>query len=857
MNNSITLILAFVLCAAGLASADTDRIALKGALEALKSYEFGNSRADLITIENAALAAASEDVVKQDIDNGLRAVIEDADATKDGKRFACRVLGMVASPSSLEALVPLLHDPEIEAHAMRALEVSTNPLAEAILARELYNFEPPLRDSLLMALARKGSDAGINFAKELLEKGGDENLRPAGDYLGGTGSAASCSALFDAYAKAPAAPLLDGCTQCAQSQAANADLQPQVYGVLKALFANDQPSQVRASAILEMAALPTLADEAQENERQATLAAALNDANLDVVRARATYLARSQDTGATAALIDALASATPERSIVLLEALRRRADTSAAGAVLALVGSGNAEVSASAVQALDAVGTVDSVKPLLDVLTGDDKELARKASDTLVKLGGAEITAAIAGDLAPSDVARRGKVLEVLGLRGDASAKDAVKGYAFDEEREVFEAAQGAMARLGGAEDLSDLLDGALTIELDRRKREVFSTIVAIATRLPEETRNDEILKRLEAAKTPEERAPLIELLGRTGGQAALDGLRSEVKTGQGPARLAAVEGLGGWTSAEPVADLLAVLKTNTEGPLRDAAYAGAAKLLTSFGGAPEEVVDAAAILRKNAKTDDERKLVLKIVGAVPTLRAFNIARDMAKNDALRTEAEQAMLASGRDLAGAYGYIMRARMLPLSREGSTEEIKAEAKAIYDLTLSFGDYVGAWAVSGPYTREGMRAPELYEAKFAPEDGLKCGDKLPRGHKGWSIMPMGTDPANPGYIDLAKKFDATECVAYLRSCFEITAAQIGRVAVGSNDGFKLWHNGEFKAGLNEPRSYEPDKDLALLDLSPGTHTLVLAVYNHGGAWGASVKITDPQGGPLTGLSYLEPI
>jgi len=859
MNALTRIFLAVLLCTAGAASAEVDRIALNEALKALHSYEFGGSVASLRAIENAATSAGSDKAVRQDLDVGLRKVIENADATKDAKRFACRQLTLVASGATFEALVPLLRDPELAAHAVRVFEASPDVLAEAILGREIYQFEPPMRDSLLLALGRRGSEAGINFAKDLLAAESAADRKLAADYLSLAGSAATCGLLLENFAAAAdPLPLVDGCALCAQKSAADPALQAQVFAALKTLFGTAMPSQSRAAAVLQLAALPVLEDPALEAERTALLAGALEDGDIEVARARAVDLARSQDPGATAALLAPLATAVPDRQVIVLEALRRRGDTAAAGPVAALMASENAAVKIAAIQSLDAVGTTESVAPLLDALSGEDAATARAAGETLARMGSDDVTAAIAAALADAAPERKAKILELLGTRGDAGAKAAVMAYAFDEERLVFEGAQGALAQLGGAEDIAPLLDGAMGVELDRRQRAVFTTIVAIAARQPEDTRNAEILTRLGAAGTPEARAPFIALLGRTGGATALAALLTEAKDGAEPARLAAVEGLGAWTTAEPVKALIDIVKENAEGPLRDAAFAGATALLIAHGGPQEEVADYAAELRKHAKTDEERKQILRIAATVPTLRTFNIAREMSENAALQQEAEQAMIASGRPLVGAYGHVLRARMLPISRTGSTEEIKAAAKEVYDLTMAFGEYLSAWAVSGPYLREGVRATELFDAKFAPEDALLCGEETPRGHKGWEIMPMGQDPAAPGYINLSSHMPgANECVTYLRCCFEISAAQVGRIAVGSNDGFKLWHNGELKVSVNEPRSYKADQDIVMTELKPGEHTIVLAVYQHAGDWGASVKLSDPAESPLVGMNQLPPV
>jgi hypothetical protein len=52
----------------------------------------------------------------------------------------------------------------------------------------------------------------------------------------------------------------------------------------------------------------------------------------------------------------------------------------------------------------------------------------------------------------------------------------------------------------------------------------------------------------------------------------------------------------------------------------------------------------------------------------------------------------------------------------------------------------------------------------------------------------------------------------------------------------------------------RHYVPEEDFFQMELLPGTHTIVIAVYEHASDWGFSAKLTNPEGGPLLTLKQI---
>jgi len=73
------------------------------------------------------------------------------------------------------------------------------------------------------------------------------------------------------------------------------------------------------------------------------------------------------------------------------------------------------------------------------------------------------------------------------------------------------------------------------------------------------------------------------------------------------------------------------------------------------------------------------------------------------------------------------------------------------------------------------------------------------------------------------------------------------------VGSNDGVKVWWNGVQVHGFEDARPLTADQDKLRVSVKAGWNTLMLAVYQRGGAWGACARILGKDGQPLSGLFY----
>ncbi|MEN6333796.1 MAG: hypothetical protein ABFE01_06005, partial [Phycisphaerales bacterium] len=90
-----------------------------------------------------------------------------------------------------------------------------------------------------------------------------------------------------------------------------------------------------------------------------------------------------------------------------------------------------------------------------------------------------------------------------------------------------------------------------------------------------------------------------------------------------------------------------------------------------------------------------------------------------------------------------------------------------------------------------------------------------------------------------------------VAYFRTKVWSPKEQKARLELGSDDGVKVWINGQLVHQNNAVRPVEPGQDKADVTLKEGYNPVLVKLVQDGGQWAMCLRLRTPDGGKLEGL------
>ncbi len=195
------------------------------------------------------------------------------------------------------------------------------------------------------------------------------------------------------------------------------------------------------------------------------------------------------------------------------------------------------------------------------------------------------------------------------------------------------------------------------------------------------------------------------------------------------------------------------------------------------------------------------------------------------------------------DLTGEreYGQVVR---VPLGTvriaPGQTIRVEGDGKRLFALIgfelRSLSPFVTQWLITGPYPNDEDKG---FDAVYPPEQAKTVEELL----KVASWKPVS---APGGTLNLLPHFKPnTNVVAYALALIEAPREQTTELLIGSDDGVKVWLNGELVHSNHVHRGLAIDQDRVVVRLRQGTNWLLVKVENGGGEWALALRVRDPDG------------
>jgi HEAT repeat protein len=633
----VSAIVAVVLCfCGGLYAADSNEFGRL--LGKVKTYDFSQSRADLIKISDMIRDASGKSEMKameKQLDDFLK-----SDASYAAKDFVCRELSVAGTEASVPVLASMLTDEKVSDIARYALERIPGAAVDDALRQALSKAEGKAKIGIINTLGVRGDKKAVEALAKLTGDSNEMVAVAAIAALGRIDDKGATDAIAKAKDKATGATktaALDAYLRCADRLAAKGE-KGAAGAIYKQLYAVSEPMPVRVAAARGM--LVTAGDKTGEvmvemlkstdKPIQTVAIATLKDvAKTDIIKAAAEQLPN----------LDAVQQAQ------LISAFADCGDKAALPAVLAAVKNPNDFVRVAALKAVKTLGDASCVDMLVMTASSSGGEEQKAAQESLYQLKGADVDGTILKKLPDADAKAKVELVRSCEQRNMKAATATLMKTAKDADAKVRIESIKALRALAGPQDLQALIELQLAASGNDRG-ELEKTVVAVAKKIPTEKGQAQmVLAALPSAKDLDAKCSLLSVLGKIGDTAALPVLRESLGSKEDKIKDAAVRALSDWPTAEPAADLLKVAQTSDNQVHKTLALRGYVRLAGLKSNRPaEETMKMYKDAMSLAADVSEKKMVLSGLGGTDSFEAMEMASSYLGDKDLKDEAEAAVV---------------------------------------------------------------------------------------------------------------------------------------------------------------------------------------------------------------------
>jgi len=574
-----------------------------------------------------------------------------SDAPQKEKVDACRQLAVIGTKDAVAPLAALLADEKLSHMARYALAPIPDPAVDDALRGALAKLKGrPLVGVIISIGVRRDAKAVPALGKMLRDSDADV-AQAAARALGSIGDSAAAKVLQVALLNAPAANQLafyEGLFRCAEALAAKGQ-RDQAIAIYDRLRSLKEPHQVRTGAV--RGAIITRGKDGLSLLREYLR----SDDYILFSAAVQAALELPRDKIVTEVLTAELGKLPVNNQILVIQTLGKRADPTALPALFALAKSGEKPVRLAAIRALAEIADASAVPVLVQLLADPDRQISETAQESLAALPGEQTDAAVMAMFDSGDTAQRLAALDLIGRRRMTTATGALlkaaapaPGFRQEDagaEAKVRSAAIKMVGELGGPTELPALLDLLMRTKASQDLGAAEQAISAICVKADNpQLCTAKLLAVLPRAEV-EAKCALLRLLRVTGGDDALQAVRAAIKDPNMQIQQTATRVLCEWPSADAAPDLLQMVEVSPDASVKIAALRGYIGLVRDESLSTEKKLamckEAAVLIQR----DEEKKLLLGVLGEVPAVEALSMAMVHLDNPATKDEAAFAVVA--------------------------------------------------------------------------------------------------------------------------------------------------------------------------------------------------------------------
>ena len=555
------------------------------------------------------------------IEEALIKVVSAADATPDGKAFACRLLQQVATEKAIPAVAALLPDEVLSHYARLVLERLASPQADAALRAALAGAPDKAKVGIIGSLGERRDSLAAKPIAKLAAHADPAIATAALRALGKIGGAYAAKVLGELKTTDSLEPVrLEAIIHCAQSLRAGA-----AASLYEQVFAS-------SNASYRVAALQGLF-RANENKAVQMAAAILKGDDVVLQRGVLVLAAEGSSAPATKVLASLLVGLPEEQKVGLITALGARGDKAALGAITGCFASTNALVRNAAFMAASKIGDAGTVPMLLGMTDP-------KAEEALARMTGADVNGALVGALADNKL--KVAALKALAARGGAADVPQILKLINESDASDRKALWAGLASLATADDLTAIAAAAFAVKTEPEAASALAAVKSIYTQAPDKGKSYDVVAAYYDQATPAAKACIIGLASAAGTPAALEIERKALKSGDRELYGKAVRALAAWGNETAAGDLLGLAQNAPAEvdrllTLRGYIQMAATKEFKLNPGERMEMFKKAGALAQRA---EEKKAIISGLMLAGSAEALSMVSKYWDENELREEAE-------------------------------------------------------------------------------------------------------------------------------------------------------------------------------------------------------------------------
>lgn len=297
-------------------------------------------------------------------------------------------------------------------------------------------------------------------------------------------------------------------------------------------------------------------------------------------------------------------------------------------------------------------------------------------------------------------------------------------------------------------------------------------------------------------------------------------------------------------------------LVMNTQGDqaeLKELARTGLTRLAGWFRQQNEKEAAGKAFLAlyRTAANDEDKKTAFEGLKEFPVPEAFDVVLNTMTPEEMDKLPVGALVGIVKGLQDA-GRAEDANklMARLMSRLSTPEAVGQAAAILgqmypgpEAAHKLG-FVNNWLLAGPFPWSMSNAFSVINVN-EPNVDVKAAYRLDNKDMTWQAHESG-DAA--GVINLGGILPADHACAYAYAHVSVPEAVDAVVRTGSDDGIKVWVNGQSVIENNIDRPCGVDQDQGPVKLNAGVNAVLVECTQNGGGWNFRLRLTTPDGAAL---------